>query len=50
MKPTLSYWRIFDLEGLSAEADQAREKIGRNLAGLTRLAAAQQARIAALQA
>ena len=50
VKPTLSHWRIFDLEGLSAEADQAREKMVRNLAGLTRLAAAQQARIAALQA
>jgi hypothetical protein len=50
VKPTLSYWRIFDLEGLSAEASQAREKMGRNLAGLTRLAAAQQARIASLQA
>lgn len=25
VKPTLSHWRIFDLEGLSAEADQARE-------------------------
>jgi len=42
VKPTLSYWRIFDLEDLSAEADQAREKMSRNLAGLTRLAAAQQ--------
>ena len=50
VKPTLSYWRIFDLEGLSAEASLAREKMGRNLAGLTRLAAAQQARIASLQA
>jgi len=50
VRPTLSYWGIFGLEGLSSEANQAREKIGRNIAGLTRLAAAQQARIAALQA
>ena len=50
VKPTLGYWRIFELEGLSAEAEQAREKLCRNVAGLTRLAAAQQARIAALQA
>ena len=50
VKPTLSCWRIFDLEGLSAEASRARDKIGKNLAGLTRLAAAQQARIASLQA
>ena len=50
VRPTLGYWRLFELEGLSAEADQAREKIAKNLAGLTRLAAAQQARIAALQA
>ncbi len=49
VKPTLDSWRLFDLEGLSAEADQARDKIGRNVAGLTRLAAAQQARIAELQ-
>jgi acyl-[acyl-carrier-protein] desaturase len=50
VKPTLGYWRIFDLEGLSGEADRAREKIGKNVAGLTRLAAAQQARISSLQA
>jgi acyl-[acyl-carrier-protein] desaturase len=50
VKPTLSYWQIFELEGLSAGANQAREKMARNLTGLTRLAAAQQARIAALQA
>jgi hypothetical protein len=35
---------------LSAEASRARDKMGKNLAGLTRLAAAQQARIASLQA
>jgi len=35
---------------LSPQADQAREKIAKNLAGLTRLAAAQQARISALLA
>jgi acyl-[acyl-carrier-protein] desaturase len=50
VKPTLSYWRIPELEGLSAEADEAREKMIKNVAGLTRLAAAQQARIAAFQA
>jgi len=50
VKPTLSCWRIFDLEGLSAEASRARDKMAKNLAGLTRLAAAQQARIASLQA
>src|SRR5271165_17425 len=50
VKPTLDYWRLNDLEGLSAEADKAREKIRRNVAGLARLAVAQQTRIAALQA
>jgi len=50
VKPTLAHWRLFDVEGLSVEADKARDKIARNVAGLTRLAAAQQARIAALQA
>jgi len=49
VKPTLAYWRIFELEGLSPEAERAREKLSKNVAGLTRLAAAQQARIAALQ-
>jgi len=49
VKPTLGHWRIFELEGLSPEAERAREKLSKNLAGLTRLAAAQQARIAALQ-
>ncbi|MGA2530265.1 MAG: acyl-ACP desaturase [Acidimicrobiales bacterium] len=50
VKPTLGYWHIFELEGLSPEADKARDKIFRNVAGLTRLAAAQQAHIAALHA
>ena len=50
VRPTLDYWRLFDLEGLSPEAEKAREKIDRNVAGLARLAAAQQVRIAALQA
>jgi acyl-[acyl-carrier-protein] desaturase len=50
VKPTLAYWRIFELEGLSPAAEQAREKMSRNVAGLSRLAAAQQARIAALEA
>jgi acyl-[acyl-carrier-protein] desaturase len=50
VNPTLAYWRIFELDGLSAEAEQAREKVSRNVAGLTRLAAAQQARIAAMHA
>jgi acyl-[acyl-carrier-protein] desaturase len=49
VKPTLGYWRVFELEGLSPEAERAREKLGKNVAGLTRLAAAQQTRIAALQ-
>ena len=49
VKPTVGYWRIFELEGLSPEAERAREKLSKNLAGLVRLAAAQQARIAALQ-
>jgi acyl-[acyl-carrier-protein] desaturase len=49
VKPTLGHWRIFELEGLSPEAERAREKLSKNLAGLVRLAAAQQARIAALQ-
>ena len=42
-------WRLFDLEGLSDEAERAREKIDKNVAGLTRLAAAQQVRIAEMQ-
>ena len=50
VKPTLDAWKIFDLEGLSAEADQARDKIAKNVSGLTRLAASQQMRIAAMQA
>jgi acyl-[acyl-carrier-protein] desaturase len=50
VKPTLDYWRIFEIEGLSAEAERAREKMAKNVAGLTRLAAAQKARIDALQA
>jgi acyl-[acyl-carrier-protein] desaturase len=50
VKPTLEYWRIFELEGLSPEADRARDKLAKNVAGLTRLAATQQARIAALRA
>jgi acyl-[acyl-carrier-protein] desaturase len=49
VKPTLGHWKIFELEGLSPEAERAREKLSKNLAGLARLAAAQQARIAALQ-
>ena len=49
MRPTLGHWKIFELEGLSPEAERAREKLSKNLAGLARLAAAQQARIAALQ-
>ena len=49
VKPTLSYWRIFELESLSPEAERAREKMSRNLAGLTRLAAVQQAQIAAVR-
>jgi acyl-[acyl-carrier-protein] desaturase len=50
VKPTLGHWRIDELEGLSAEAEKAREKIFKNVAGLTRLAAAQKARIEALTA
>jgi acyl-[acyl-carrier-protein] desaturase len=50
VKPTLECWQLFDLEGLSPEAEKARDKIAKNVAGLTRLAAAQQARIAAVQA
>jgi acyl-[acyl-carrier-protein] desaturase len=50
VKPTIEYWKIFEIEGLSDEAERAREKIAKNLAGLIRLAAAQQARIEALQA
>ncbi len=50
VKPTIEYWRIFELEGLSAEAEKAREKLHKNMTGLTRLAAAQQARIAGLGA
>ena len=49
VKPTLECWRLFDLEGLSEEAERARDKIDKNVAGLTRLAAAQRSRIAALQ-
>ena len=49
VKPTLDYWHLSDLEGLSPQADRARDKIEKNVAGLTRLAAAQQARIATLQ-
>ncbi|MHB1986376.1 MAG: acyl-ACP desaturase [Acidimicrobiales bacterium] len=50
VKPTLSTWRIFELEGLSPEADRARDKIGKNVSGLTRLAAGQHERIAAMLA
>jgi acyl-[acyl-carrier-protein] desaturase len=49
VRPTLGHWKIFELEGLSPEAERAREKLSKNLAGLARLATAQQARIAALQ-
>jgi acyl-[acyl-carrier-protein] desaturase len=50
VKPTLGYWRIFELEGLSPEAEKAREKIFRNVAGLSRLAGVQQAQIEASKA
>jgi acyl-[acyl-carrier-protein] desaturase len=50
VKPTLEHWRLSELDGLSPEAEKAREKIFKNVAGLTRLAAAQKARIEALQA
>jgi hypothetical protein len=46
----LGYWRIFELEGLSPEAEKAREKIFRNVAGLSRLAGVQQAQIEASKA
>ncbi len=49
VRPTLDAWRLFDLEGLSPEAEKAREKIDKNVSGLARLAVAQQVRIAALQ-
>jgi acyl-[acyl-carrier-protein] desaturase len=49
VKPTIGYWGIFELEHLTPEAERAREKISRNLAGLSRLAAVQQAQIAAVQ-
>jgi acyl-[acyl-carrier-protein] desaturase len=50
VKPTVAYWHLFELEGLRPEAERAREKIAKNIAGLTRLAAAQQTRIDALRA
>jgi len=50
VKPTLEYWGLDALGGLSPEAEKAREKISRNVAGLARLAGVQQTRIAALQA
>ena len=50
VKPTVAYWNLFELEGLRPEAERAREKIAKNIAGLTRLAAAQQTRIDALRA
>ncbi|MHB8245700.1 MAG: acyl-ACP desaturase [Acidimicrobiales bacterium] len=48
VKPTLNTWQLFKLEGLSAAAERAREKIAKNVAGLTRLAAAHQVRLAQL--
>ncbi len=49
VKPTIGYWGIFELEHLTPEAERAREKISRNLAGLSRLAVVQQGQIAAMQ-
>jgi acyl-[acyl-carrier-protein] desaturase len=49
VKPTIGYWGIFELEHLTPEAERAREKISRNLAGLSRLAVVQQGQIAAVQ-
>ena len=50
VKPTLDHWQIAKLEGLSPDAEHAREKIFKNVAGLSRLATAQQAHIATLKA
>lgn len=50
VRPTLEYWGIFELEGLSPEAEQARERIYRNLGALDRIAALQQSKIAATRA
>jgi acyl-[acyl-carrier-protein] desaturase len=52
--PVLRHWKLFELEGLSAEAEQAREKLGRSWSSSTprrarveEKRAAQQARYAA---
>lgn len=38
LTPVLKFWKIFDLEGLSADAELAREKLGVFLEGLDRRA------------
>jgi acyl-[acyl-carrier-protein] desaturase len=56
LAPVLKYWKLFELQGLSGEAEQAREKLAGFMADLDRKAgrfeekrAAQQARRAARQ-
>ncbi|HEX2807636.1 MAG TPA: acyl-ACP desaturase, partial [Kineosporiaceae bacterium] len=56
LAPVLKYWKLFELEGLSAEAEQARGKLAAFMQDLDRKAsrfeekrAAQQARLAARQ-
>jgi acyl-[acyl-carrier-protein] desaturase len=46
VKPTLDYWRVDEVDGLSSEAEVAREKIRKNVTGLSRLAAEEQRRLA----
>ena len=57
LNPVMRHWKIFDLEGLSAEGEQARENLAQFMDGLDRKAsrfeekrAAQQARYAARDA
>jgi len=49
LSPILTFWRIFDLEGLSAEAEAAREKLGAFLVQLDAKAARFEERRAAQQ-
>jgi acyl-[acyl-carrier-protein] desaturase len=48
--PVLKFWKLFDVEGLSAEAEQAREKLAAFMSGLDTKAARFEEKRAAKQA
>ncbi len=48
VRPTLEAWRIDDVIGLDEEGEKARDKIHRNVDGLSRLAGAQRRKMAEL--